>query len=318
MNNDLICYKQMPVWTADTIPAAFLSRHNTQEGTWGKLRVLEGRLKFYGLDEHDNILSEQELSPDSGIHTIEPQQWHKIEPLGEDLRVQLEFHCDKADYFRKKYGMTATHSAVKAAAATVPPSKTLDLGCGQGRNALYLALKGYDVTAVDQNPNPLYALSDLAAQENLPLQIAGYDINAAALDPRIRATASMTMYDMSHVAREGHFGAANSKEARDEQRRAWAAQRTADYRSGEYPRAGGVVDPLPDDAPDFVRDYHAYYKTLRGYHEHSGNSTDGWNVTGTMSFLNQPLSFSCMARRPTPATSAKGRLSCSTVTTRSS
>jgi len=182
MNNDLICYKQMPVWSADTVPPAFLARHNTQEGTWGKLRVLSGRLKFYELDEADNVLSAVEITPESGVHTIEPQQWHKIEPLGDDLSVQLEFHCDKADYFRKKYGMTATHSAVKAAAAHVPPGKALDLGCGQGRNALYLALKGFDVTAVDQNPNPLYALSDMAAQENLPVLAAGYDINAAALD----------------------------------------------------------------------------------------------------------------------------------------
>lgn len=97
MNNDLICYKQMPVWSADTVPPAFLARHNTQEGTWGKLRVLSGRLKFYELDEADNVLSAVEITPESGVHTIEPQQWHKIEPLGDDLSVQLEFHCDKAD-----------------------------------------------------------------------------------------------------------------------------------------------------------------------------------------------------------------------------
>ena len=117
----------------------------------------------------------------------------------------------------------------------------------------------------------------------------GMAINAAALDPRIKATVSSTMYDMSRVAREGYFGSTDSAEARNEQRRAWAAQRTEDYRTGTYKRAGGVVDPLPDDAPWFVKDYHAYYKTQRGYHERSGNSNDGWNVTGTMSFLNQPL-----------------------------
>jgi fermentation-respiration switch protein FrsA (DUF1100 family) len=117
----------------------------------------------------------------------------------------------------------------------------------------------------------------------------GMAINAAALDPRIKATAAMTMYDMSRVTREGYFGSTDSKEARDEQRRAWAAQRTADYKTGEYTRAGGVVDPLPNDAPQFVRDYHDYYKTPRGYHERSGNSTDGWNATGTISFMNQPL-----------------------------
>ena len=117
----------------------------------------------------------------------------------------------------------------------------------------------------------------------------GMAINAAALDPRIKATAAMTMYDMSRVAREGYFGSADSKQARDEQRAAWAAQRTAEYAAGAYKRAGGVVDPLPDDAPWFVKDYHAYYKTPRGYHARSGNSNDGWNVIGCQSFLNQPL-----------------------------
>ena len=117
----------------------------------------------------------------------------------------------------------------------------------------------------------------------------GMAVNAAALDPRIKATAAMTMYDMSRVAREGYFGSADSKEVRDEQRAAWAAQRTVDYAAGTYKRAGGVVDPLPEDAPYFVKDYYAYYKTPRGYHERSGNSNDGWNVTGTISLLNQPI-----------------------------
>ena len=119
--------------------------------------------------------------------------------------------------------------------------------------------------------------------------MGGMAVNAAALDPRIKAAAAMTMYGISRVAREGYFDSADSKEARDEQRKAWATQRTADYASGSYVRGGGVVDPLPEDAPYFVKDYHDYYKTPRGYHERSGNSTDGWNATGTMSFLNQPL-----------------------------
>ena len=144
----------------------------------------------------------------------------------------------------------------------------------------------------------LAAVDFLSNQENVdPERIGiigicgwgGMAINAAALDPRIKATVTSTMYDMSRVAREGYFGSADSEEARDAQRQAWAAQRTEEYRTGDYKRAGGVVDPLPDDAPWFVKDYHAYYKTPRGYHPRSGNSNDGWNITGTMSFLNQPL-----------------------------
>ena len=144
----------------------------------------------------------------------------------------------------------------------------------------------------------LAAVDFLSVQENVdPKRIGiigicgwgGMAINAAALDPRIKATVTSTMYDMSRVAREGYFGSTDNAEARDAQRLAWAAQRTEDYRTGTYKRAGGVVDPLPDDAPWFVKDYYDYYKTERGYHPRSGNSNDGWNITGTMSFLNQPL-----------------------------
>jgi hypothetical protein len=117
----------------------------------------------------------------------------------------------------------------------------------------------------------------------------GMGINAAALDPRIKATVASTMYDMSKVNVEGYFASEDTPAQRMEKRRALAAQRTKDYASGTYERAGGVIDPLPEDAPWFVKDYHAYYKTPRGYHARSGNSTDGWNVIGCQSFLNQPL-----------------------------
>jgi fermentation-respiration switch protein FrsA (DUF1100 family) len=117
----------------------------------------------------------------------------------------------------------------------------------------------------------------------------GMAVNAAALDPRIKATVASTMYDMSKVNVEGYFASEDTPAQRMEKRKAIAAQRTEDYRSGSYKRAGGVVDPLPDDAPFFVKDYYDYYKTPRGYHPRSGNSNDGWNVIGCQSFLNQPL-----------------------------
>lgn len=117
----------------------------------------------------------------------------------------------------------------------------------------------------------------------------GMALNAAAIDTRIKATAAMTMYDMTRVTAKGYFDSEDSEEARHAKRVAMNAQRTEDYRSGTYARAGGVVDPLPDDAPFFVRDYYAYYKTPRGYHERSLNSNEGWNVTSTLSFLNMPI-----------------------------
>lgn len=181
MSNNLICYKNMPVWTHETIPAAVLSPHNTQEGTYGKLRVLRGKLKFYELAEDGTVRAEHMLAPETGVWTIYPQAWHKVEPQAGDFAMQLEFHCDKADFFHKKYGMTATHSAIREAVQTVRPCKALDLGCGKGRNALFLSLAGFDVHAVDHSPAAVASVAEMAEREKLSLCASAYDINEAAL-----------------------------------------------------------------------------------------------------------------------------------------
>lgn len=116
----------------------------------------------------------------------------------------------------------------------------------------------------------------------------GMALNAAAIDTRIKATVTSTMYDMSRVTANGYFNLMDADQ-RYELRRQLNAQRTVDYRNGSYERAGGVVDPLPADAPQFVKDYYAYYKTPRGYHKRSLNSNDGWNKTSALSFLNMPI-----------------------------
>ena len=117
----------------------------------------------------------------------------------------------------------------------------------------------------------------------------GMAINAAAMDTRIKATAAMTMYDMTRVNANGYFDSENTADARYAKKQAMNAQRTADYKNGTYALAGGVVDPLPEDAPQFVKDYYGYYKTQRGYHPRSLNSNGGWNVTSSLSFMNMPI-----------------------------
>ena len=116
----------------------------------------------------------------------------------------------------------------------------------------------------------------------------GMALNAAAMDTRIKATVTSTMYDMSRVNANGYFDAMDADQ-RYELRRQLNAQRTLDAKKGTYELAGGVVDPLPDDAPQFVKDYYAYYKTPRGYHKRSLNSNNGWNKTSSLSFINMPL-----------------------------
>lgn len=116
----------------------------------------------------------------------------------------------------------------------------------------------------------------------------GMALNAAAIDTRIKAVVPVTMYDMSRVNARGYFDAMD-EEDRYEAKKTLNAQRIEDYKNGEYSRAGGVVDPLPEDAPYFVKDYYDYYKTVRGYHKRSLNSNDGWNTTSSLSFMNMPL-----------------------------
>jgi len=117
----------------------------------------------------------------------------------------------------------------------------------------------------------------------------GMAVNAAALDTRIKATVASTMYDMTRVNANGYFDSEDNEEARYQKKAAMCAQRLEDLKAGEYKLGGGVVDPLPEDAPFFVKDYYDYYKTDRGYHPRSLNSNGGWNVIGCESFINQPI-----------------------------
>ena len=117
----------------------------------------------------------------------------------------------------------------------------------------------------------------------------GMALNAASIDTRIKATVTSTMYNMTRINAKGYYDADDNADARYEMKVMLNNQRTEDYKNGEYVRAGGVVDPLPDDAPFFVKDYYDYYKTERGYHKRSLNSNDGWNAIGCMSFISQPI-----------------------------
>lgn len=157
------------------------------------------------------------------------------------------------------------------------------------------------VASADINTEDFQAAVDfLSVQEEVdPQRIGiigicgwgGMALNAAALDTRIKATVASTMYDMTRVTAKGYFDGEDSEEARHRTRTALNEQRVRDYRSGSYARAGGVADPLPEDAPFFVKDYYDYYKTLRGYHKRSLNSNEGWNVTSALSLLNAPILY---------------------------
>ena len=177
----LVAYKRMPVWNKDTMPEAVRRKHNTKVGTWGKITVLKGTLKFIELTEDGEGLAEHFFEVGADNPMAKPQAWHRVEAATEDVEWYLEFYCKLEDYFPKKYNTNPVHSEVLEAMQTVKPCKALDLGCGQGRNALFLAQHGFDVTAVDQNELSLEILQSIVEQEDLEMPVGLYDINSASI-----------------------------------------------------------------------------------------------------------------------------------------
>lgn len=164
---NLVCYKQLPVWTHDTIPTGFQRQHNTKVGTWAKLNISKGEVRFAMLDEDGKILSEHIFSSAQPAPFILPQAWHKIVSASGDVECQLSFYCQPEDYFSKKYQLTTTHSEILAALPYLTVGRVLDVGCGSGRNTLYLSQQDFQVDAWDINPDSIEKLNDIVVQENI-------------------------------------------------------------------------------------------------------------------------------------------------------
>ena len=245
------------------------------------------------------------------------EEWDKVFPKSDKVtHSKVTFHNRYGIQLTGDLYLPGNFSGKLAAVAVAGPFGAVKEQCA-GLYAEELASRGFaamafdpsfigesgggvrNVASPDINTEDFSAAVDFLSVQSFidPEQVGilgicgwgGMALNAAAMDTRIKATVTSTMYDMSRVNAKGYFDAADSADARYETRKALNAQRTADYQSGSYVRAGGVVDPLPEDAPFFVKDYYDYYKTERGYTERSLNSNDGWNLTSSLSFLNMPI-----------------------------
>jgi len=214
------------------------------------------------------------------------QEWDKVFPLSDKVE-------HKKVTFETQYGLTLAADLYtplnppeggKYAAIAVSGPFGAVKEQSSGLYAMRMAERGF-VTDFMAAVDYLSQLENVDAEKIGIIGICGWGgiaLNAAAADPRIKATVASTMYDMTRVAGNGYFDSEDKEESRHAAREAVAKQRLTDPAA----MGGGVVDPVPDDAPQFVRDYHDYYKTQRGYHARSGNSNDGWRVTGLQAYSN--------------------------------
>jgi len=182
MTNNLMVYKQMPIWSANEIPQGFKNPHNTKEGTWAQLKVIQGWLKFALCDAQGVCSNGFTFTPENQPPLIALQEWHQILTVSDDVKCQLSFLCEEHNFVTKKYQLTNTHSEVISAMQHISPCKTLDLGCGSGRNALYLAFKQFAVDAYDINSVSINNLHQIAQQENIKLNAEVADLNDVTIN----------------------------------------------------------------------------------------------------------------------------------------
>ena len=176
----LVCYKTLPIWKHDTIPQAFQQAHNTKSGTWAKLHILKGELDFAMLTEQGEIISNHHFSVVEQPPLIEPQAWHRIVAFSPDIECQLSFYCHSDEFFTQKYQLTPIHSEILAAQAYLQSGKALDVGCGSGRNALFLSQHDFEVDAWDVNPQSLQRLEQIIQAEqisNIQTQLRDLNLN---------------------------------------------------------------------------------------------------------------------------------------------
>lgn len=183
MRANLVPYASSPQWRKPDFPKDLFEPHGYPEQTWVHYEVLAGSLKLLELDDKGTVAEEYALTPESEPFTARPDAAYRLAQASDDACLRLHYLCEPAHFFQIRHGMTPAHSEVVAAVEKfgIAPCKTLDMGAGQGRNALYLALKGFDVTAVDINAGALANAAQVAAQENLPVATELYDLNLAAL-----------------------------------------------------------------------------------------------------------------------------------------
>ncbi|MEM9404041.1 MAG: SAM-dependent methyltransferase TehB [Pseudomonadota bacterium] len=179
----LVRYKRLPEWTAESLPRAFREQHNTKEGTWAKLTILDGQLRYIELDEAGSVLAQRVFSPDEPPPMVAPQAWHRVEPYSDDLRCYLEFYCEPDRYYEKKYKLTAPHSEVVEVLQHIDSGDALDLGSGRGRNSVFLQTHGFQVTALDNKEAALTKLRRIVDEESacVGLRAELYDIATASI-----------------------------------------------------------------------------------------------------------------------------------------